>query len=69
MAKKKGTKMPATAAKPKLKPVRLDLDPDFHHALRIEAAKANKSMASFARELLAWAIEERSTAVPHSAPR
>jgi hypothetical protein len=44
----------------KLKPVRVDLEPAIHDVLRIEAAKARMSMASFARQALTKLLMERS---------
>lgn len=41
-----------TAEGPKLKPVRLDLPPDLHRLLRLAAAGADTSMASYARDIL-----------------
>ena len=49
--KRSPKKMPAIA-NPKTKPVRVDLDPDIHHALRKVAADQNVSMAAFARKLI-----------------
>ena len=49
--KKTEKKMPATA-EPKTKPVRLDLTLDVHRLLRVAAAKADKSMAAYARDVL-----------------
>lgn len=61
MARKaKGTKPMQTAAEPKTKPVRLDLTPEDHRLLRIEAAKADSSMASFARDVLLEALRKRA---------
>jgi hypothetical protein len=45
------TKMPA-AAESKIKPVRLDLDPEVHRMLRVVAAEQGKPMSIFARELV-----------------
>jgi predicted HicB family RNase H-like nuclease len=41
------------------KPVRVDLRPELHDVLRIEAAKARKSMAAFVRELVEKFLTER----------
>jgi len=41
-----------TTAEPTTKPVRLDLTPDVHRLLRLAAAEADKSMASYAREII-----------------
>lgn len=49
--KRAGKKMPAIE-EPKVKPVRLDLTPEDHHALRKKAADANMSMAAYARMVL-----------------
>ena len=57
--KKKDKEMPAVSDTPKLKPVRLDLSPEDHHLLRVEAAKADMSMAGYARMVLMRAIKER----------
>lgn len=58
MARKKPEEptMPA-AAETKVKPVRLDLSPEDHKLLRIEAAKADMSMAAFARQVLVNALK------------
>lgn len=60
MARKKteGKQMPATAAEPKLKPVRLDLTPEDHQLLRVVAAEQGKPMAVFAREIVVRTIHE-----------
>jgi plasmid stability protein len=51
MARKKEVKpMPATETA--LKAVRLELSPDIHKQLRIEAAKQDKSMAALVRDLV-----------------
>ena len=51
MAKKRAEpKMPATAAEPKLKPVRLDLTEDAHGLLRVVSAMDGKSMSAYARD-------------------
>lgn len=60
MARKRtGEKMPATA-EPKIKPVRLDLEPDVHRLLRLVAAHHNSSMASYARETLEAHLESEA---------
>ncbi len=51
MAPKKEAK-PVNATEQALKSVRLELEPDTHKALRIEAAKQDKSMAALVRELV-----------------
>ena len=59
MAPKRSPKtMPATA-EPKTKPVRVDLDPAIHHALRKAAADQNISMAASARKLISEAMAGR----------
>lgn len=60
MARKKTetTEMPA-AAEPKLKPVRLDLTPEEHKLLRVQAALADMSMAAFARKALVEALKAK----------
>jgi len=50
--------MPATA-EVKTKPVRVDLDPTIHHALRKAAAELNVSMAALARNLISIAVGGR----------
>jgi hypothetical protein len=55
--KKKEESMPAMA-EPKLKPVRLDLNPDEHKLLRIKAAEADMSMAAFARKTLVETLKK-----------
>jgi len=50
--------MPATE-EPKTKPVRVDLDPAVHHALRKAAANENMSMAALARKLISQAMTGR----------
>jgi hypothetical protein len=58
MAKKKAVKkMPAVAAEPKTKPVRLDMLAEDHDRLRLRAAKARLSMAAYARMVLMREIE------------
>lgn len=60
MARKKGEpKMPATAAEPKLKPVRVDFDPADHHDLRVVAAEAGLSMAAFSKLVILEAVKAR----------
>ncbi len=56
--KRSPKKMPATA-EPKTKPVRVDLDPAIHHALRKTAADQNLSMAALARKLISEAMAGR----------
>lgn len=62
MAKKR-TEQPAVPAtmpveaEPKTKPVRLDLAPELHRKLRVVAAEEGKSMSTFARDLVAEAVE------------
>jgi thioredoxin-related protein len=54
MAKKKVVKeqeMPAIA-EPQIKPVRLDLTPSEHKALRVEAVHMDMSMTALARKLV-----------------
>jgi predicted DNA-binding protein len=60
MAKKKAApEMPATAEpEAKTKPVRLDLQPDVHHMLRVVAAEQGKPMAVFAREVVEKMVRE-----------
>ncbi len=58
--KRSPKKMPVIAdAEPKTKPVRVDLDPAIHHALRKAAADQNISMAALARKLIATAMNPR----------
>ena len=59
MARKQGPKtMPATAetkpviAETKTKPVRVDLAPAVHKALRLKAAGCDMSMAALARKVI-----------------
>jgi hypothetical protein len=55
----KGQKMTTQTTETKLKPVRLDLDPDTHHLLRLVAADEGEAMAQVAREwVAARAVEE-----------
>ena len=55
MARKQATEKEAVeTGEPKAKPVRLDLSAEVHRLLRLVAADANESMASYART----AIEE-----------
>jgi plasmid stability protein len=66
MARKKAEKMPATAAKPGTKPVRLDLPRDAHRVLRLAAAANGMSMAAYARDIivehLSGKVEDLGTA-------
>jgi hypothetical protein len=59
MARKKTgpPKMPATV-EPKTKPVRLDLDPEVHHMLRVVAAEDGKPMSIFARDVVERTVRE-----------
>jgi predicted HicB family RNase H-like nuclease len=60
--KEKKADMSATAEQPvapATKPVRLDLSPEDHYQLRLEAAKAQMSMASFARKLFLEALRKK----------
>ncbi len=57
--KEKEPETPATA-EPKTKPVRLDLPPRAHRLLRRVAADEEKSMASYAREVLEKHLEEEA---------
>ena len=52
-------KVPATVEAP-TKPVRLDLDPETHRLLRLVAAADDKSMAAFARDLVAVSVREEA---------
>ena len=63
MARKKTEKpeMPATA-EPKVKPVRVDLTPEEHKLLRLEAAEAETSMSALAHELLVASLRARRAA-------
>lgn len=47
-----------------VKAVRLDLSPDEHKRLRIEAAKAGMSMSAFVRSLVIERINEPETKSP-----
>jgi plasmid stability protein len=61
MARKKTEVKPViTAAEPVTKPVRLDLPADVHRLLRLVAAHADQSMASYAREILAKTLREEA---------
>lgn len=58
MAKKRtAPKMHATA-EPRLKPIRLDIDPAYHKKLRIQAAKDDMSMAALARAYVYRCLDE-----------
>jgi hypothetical protein len=58
MARKKaGKPKMSTTAKPKVKPIRLDLTEPDHDTLRIVAAKAKMSMSRFVKSLVMRAIE------------
>jgi len=59
MAAKRSSKKMTTTAEVKLKPVRVDLDPAVHHALRRAAADLNMSMAALARKLISDAMAGR----------
>jgi len=59
MKAKRSPKKMTTAEKVKLKPVRVDLDPAVHHALRRAAADENVSMAALARKLITDAMASR----------
>lgn len=52
MATRRPKKVEATAD-PKVKPIRLDLDPKVHKALRMKAAERDMSMAALARLVIA----------------
>ena len=60
MARKSAEKpeMPAIA-EPKTKPVRLDLSPEEHKLLRVQAALADMSMAAFARKVMIDALKAK----------
>ena len=61
MARKKTEAKPViTATEPATKPVRLDLPADVHRLLRLVAAHADQSMASYAREILAKTLREEA---------
>ena len=47
-----------TTAEPKVKPVRLDLTPEVHRLLRLVAADAEVSMASYARDVVERHVRE-----------
>jgi plasmid stability protein len=49
-----------TATEPATKPVRLDLPADVHRLLRLVAAHADQSMASYAREVLGNALRDEA---------
>jgi hypothetical protein len=55
--KKEVTPVPATEAASKA--VRLDLNPELHRELRIEAAKLGKPMAVVVRDLVVEFLEQR----------
>lgn len=61
MARKKSEEpeVPASA-EPTTKPVRLDLDPETHRLLRRVAAHHDKSMASYARDVLEKLVREEA---------
>jgi predicted HicB family RNase H-like nuclease len=50
----------ASPAETKLKPVRLDLEPDVHRLLRLVAAHDGASMASYARDALENHVREEA---------
>lgn len=60
MAKKRRPKTVEAVAEPKLQPVRVDLEPEIHDLLRIEAARERMSMARFARTIITQAMRERA---------
>jgi hypothetical protein len=61
MARKKTEAKPMqTVAEPVTKPVRLDLPADVHRLLRLVAAHADQSMASYARDTLAHALRDEA---------
>lgn len=47
-------------AEPRLQPVRVDLEPEVHDLLRVEAAKERMSMSKFARMMLTRLVRERA---------
>lgn len=59
MARKKTEIPKMTAAEPKVRPVRLDLSPEEHRALRVKAAQADMSMAAFVRMVVLREIEAK----------
>jgi hypothetical protein len=62
MAKKKGTPSKAAAVESVKRPVRVDLLQEDHDRLRIAAAKARLSMASYARMVVMKAVEQAERA-------
>ena len=56
MPPKRSPKKMIATEEPKTKPVRVDLDPAIHHALRKAAADQNISMAALARKLIHQAM-------------
>jgi predicted HicB family RNase H-like nuclease len=64
MAKKKSAAAkpapPAEGGEPDLRPVRLDIPRDVHRLLRLLAADAEVSMASYAREALGSYVREEA---------
>jgi predicted HicB family RNase H-like nuclease len=63
MAKKKREEkpmMPAESIEAETRPVRLDIPRDVHRLLRLLAADAEVSMASYAREALANHVREEA---------
>lgn len=59
MARKKVEKTMPAAETASLKAVRLDLEPDLHKQLRVEAAKQDKSMAALVRDLVVAYLADR----------
>jgi predicted HicB family RNase H-like nuclease len=49
--------MPATAAKEKLRAVKLELPEDVHKLLRLEAAKQDTSLGELARQFVTEALK------------
>lgn len=56
MAKKKAE--PEKKKMPEAKPVRLDLTPEEHLALRVASAKRGMSMSAFAKTIILQAVKE-----------
>lgn len=59
MSSKRSKPMPETT-EDQIKPVRLDLSSGMHYLLRMEAAKEQMSMASFARKIVETVLLERT---------
>jgi predicted HicB family RNase H-like nuclease len=56
MAAKSRKQEPAAAGSAKTRPVRVDLEPEVHKALRRKAADEDMSMAALARQIVASSL-------------